>query len=52
MDMTGGISTVVGGKVLVTEEEIDNGDGVGKSDLSGDGINLESQRVVCSVERG
>ena len=44
-DKMGGISTVLGDKVTT------KGDREGKSDLLGDGVASENQRVIVSVER-
>ena len=48
-ERTGGISIVGRGEYVVTEEEIDKRDGVGKSGLLGGGVCLESQSLVHSV---
>ena len=47
----GGISIVVRGEEVAKDEERGKRDGVGKSDLLGDGECSENQRVACSVER-
>ena len=36
---------------VITEEEIDKRDGVGKAELPGDGVYSENHRLTCSVER-
>ena len=47
----GGISIVDGGEVVTTREEIDKGDGVGKSGLLGGGVCSGSQSSSHSVGR-
>ena len=51
MDRMRGISIVVGDEMLATDEERGNEDRVGKSDLLGDRVCSENQRVACSVEK-
>ena len=51
MDRTGGISIVVGGEALAMDEEMGKGDGVGMSNLFGNGVCLGNLRVAHSIER-
>ena len=51
MDRTGGISTVGGGKVVITEEEMGRGDRAGKLRLLGNRVYSGSQSLVHSVGR-
>ena len=51
MDRTGGISTVGGGKVVITEEEMGRGDRAGKLRLLGNRVCSGSQSLVRSVGR-
>ena len=50
-ERTGGISIVDGGEEVTTGEEIDRGDGAGKSGLLNSGVCLESHSLACSVEK-
>ena len=50
-ERTGGISIVGGGEEVVTDEEMDRGDGVGKEEPLGGGVFLGCQSSMCSEER-